>query len=350
MLAEVFLRRTFELARLGLGTTWPNPLVGSVIVKNGRIIGEGYHHQAGLDHAELDALKNCTESPEGSTVYVNLEPCCHTNKKTPPCAQRLIQEKIKKVVICNLDPNPSVNGKGVELLRAHGIEVEYGILESEGEKLNEVFFHAQRTKRPFIHFKVATTLDGRSALSNGESQWISGERSRELVHVMRSHVQGIIVGAQTLRQDHPKLNVRLPGYKGSQPKRIIFTESGHLPLDSHLFTDENRDNTLIFTKNKINIDFHSTQIIHIENLKQAMHELFERKIISLLLEGGPTLAAAFMKEKLINRMTLFMSPSFLGQGRPAIGDFGLTKLNERPFLKNLETTISGEDLLITGTF
>jgi len=149
-----YIKQTFELARLGLGRTWPNPLVGSVIVKNNRVIGQGHHVQYGDAHAEINALKNCTESPEGSTLYVNLEPCCHTDKQTPPCAQRLIKEKIKKVVICNLDPNPKVNGQGVAILRQHGIEVEHGILEEEGEKLNEVFFFHQRSNSSFVHLKL----------------------------------------------------------------------------------------------------------------------------------------------------------------------------------------------------
>lgn len=194
MTYETYIQRTFELAKRGLGKTWPNPLVGAVIVKNGKIIGEGYHKRHGLDHAEVDAIKNCTESPEGATIFVNLEPCCHTNKNTPPCAQRLIQEKIKKVVISNLDPNPLVNGQGIQLLKENGIEVEYGILSDLGEKLNEVFFFSQRNKAPFIHLKLASTLDGKISMPNGESKWITGPIAREYVHELRSGVRRLSLG------------------------------------------------------------------------------------------------------------------------------------------------------------
>jgi diaminohydroxyphosphoribosylaminopyrimidine deaminase/5-amino-6-(5-phosphoribosylamino)uracil reductase len=348
MKQEDFILKTFELAKLGKGMTWPNPLVGAVIVKDGRIIGSGYHHQHGLDHAEVDALKNCTESPVGATVYVNLEPCCHTNKQTPPCAQRLITEKIKKVVICNLDPNPSVNGQGVALLRANGIEVEHGILEEEGEKLNEVFFFAQRNKKPFIHLKLATTLDGMTAMPNGESKWITGEKSREYVHELRSLHQGVIAGAETIRLDDPKLNVRLPHFTGKQPQRIIFSRTGKLPPLAKVFTDELKQQTLIYTVGALSFDFPSENIIRIDSLKEAMSDLFSKKMINLFLEGGSNLATSFIKDDMVNRVSLFMNPSFLGNGKNALSDLGLTKLDDRPFLKQTESRWIDGDLLISG--
>lgn len=345
---QEFILKTFELARRGLGKTWPNPLVGAVIVKDGKIIGQGYHHEYGQVHAEVDALNNCLESAIGSTIYVNLEPCCHTHKQTPPCAQRLIQEKIKKVVICNLDPNPSVNGKGLELLKQNGIDVEYGVLSEEGEKLNEVFFYAQRNKTPFIHLKLATTLDGKIALPSGESQWITSEESRACVHGLRSDHQGVIAGAETIRTDNPKLNVRLPDYSGSQPWRIIFTKSGRLPKTSQIFTDELKEKTLIYTHQETSFDLPSENIIKIESLSQAMQDLYERKFINLFLEGGANLASSFMKENFVNRITLFMNPSFLGAGKSALTDFGLTQLNNRPKLTQMESRRLGEDFIITG--
>lgn len=345
---EDFIRKTFTLATLGKGHTWPNPLVGAVIVKNGRIIAEGFHHKYGSDHAEVDALKNCTESPEGATIYVNLEPCCHTNKQTPPCAQRLILEKIKKVVICNLDPNPSVNGQGVELLKAAGIEVEHGILGQLGENLNEAFFHAQRNKKPFIHLKLASSLDGKTALPSGESQWITGPAARNYVHQMRSEHQGIVVGAETIRKDNPKLNVRLSQYSGIQPYRIIFTKSGKLPADAHVFNDELNHQTLIYTQNKIDFNFPSENIILIKNLSEAMSDLFDRKFISLFLEGGSRLATEFMREGLVQRVSLFFNPSFLGGGQNTLGDFGLEALANKPQLKQIESRWLEGDLLISG--
>lgn len=345
---EKYLQRTIELARKGLGNTWPNPLVGAVIVKDGKVIGEGHHRRHGESHAEVDALENCTESPAGATIYVNLEPCCHTNKVTPPCAQRLIQEKIKKVVIVNLDPNPHVNGKGVELLKAHGIEVEHGLLSEEGEQLNEVFFYAQRSKKPFIHLKLATTLDGKIALPSGESQWITGEKSRSFVHELRSQHQGVIVGAQTVRADNPKLNVRLENFQGKQPWRIVFTEGGNLPADAQLFNDELKHQTLIYTKTNLNLNLPSENIVKISSLSEAMDDLFARKLMNLFLEGGSTLASAFMEEKLINRVSVFMNPSFLGAGKGALSDFGLSSLNERPVLKQIESRWIDDDFFLTG--
>ncbi len=328
---EDLIKRTFELARLGLGTTWPNPLVGAVVVKNGRIIGEGFHRVKGSDHAEIDALKNSVESPEGATIYVNLEPCCHTNKSTPPCAQRLIQEKIKKVVICNLDPHPEVNGKGVELLRAHGIEVEYGILQEEGEKLNEVFFTSQRKRRPFIHLKAATTLDGKTAMPDGESQWITGPEAREYVHHLRSLHQGIIVGGETVRKDNPRLTVRLPEYQGHQPYRIVFTKSGNLPETSHLFTDEFKDRTLVYNDIKVMLD-----------------DLFKKGMINLMLESGPELSGAFIREGLVDRVSLFQNPSFLGEGKSLFGNLNIHGLKTRPRLTQVESRWIGEDHFLTG--
>jgi diaminohydroxyphosphoribosylaminopyrimidine deaminase/5-amino-6-(5-phosphoribosylamino)uracil reductase len=348
MTKEDLIRKTFELAKRGPGTTWPNPMVGAVIVKDDKIIGMGFHHKAGQDHAEIDALKNCSESVAGATLYVNLEPCCHTHKSTPPCAQRLVAEKFKKVVIANLDPNPSVNGQGVELLRANGIEVEHGVLSHEGEILNEVFFLAQRLKRPFIHYKSAATLDGKTALRSGESQWITGEKARLHVHQLRSLHQGIVVGGETLRRDNPKLTVRLPDYQGPAPKRIVFTKSGKLPQGHSLFTDEFKDTTLIYTFNPLSFSFPTNQVKVISSLKEAMDDLFSKKIINLMLEGGRTLASEFYKEQLIDRISLYQNPSFLGEGAGIFNELGLKSLKERPRLANISSQWLGEDHYITG--
>ncbi len=328
---EFFIRQTLELASKGLGATWPNPMVGSVIVKDGRVIGEGHHVRSGEDHAELAAIKNCSESPEGATVYVNLEPCCHTNKKTPPCAQKLILEKVKKVVICNLDPNPLVNGQGVELLRSHGIEVEHGILSAEGERLNEVFFLNQRLKRPFVYLKMASTLDGRIALPSGESKWITGELARAEVHRLRSLHQVVMVGAETVRKDDPKLNVRFPNFHGPQPFRAIISKSGKLPQGAQIFTDELKDKTLIYS-----------------SITEAMDDLWSKKLINIFLEGGPRLAGSFLEAGLVDRVGLFINPSLLGAGPSVIEGQAPHSLEARLRLKSIETSTFSEDLFITG--
>lgn len=328
---QAFIRRTFELARLGYGTTWPNPLVGAVIVKNGKVIAEGFHLKKGEAHAELNAINKATESLAGSTMYVNLEPCCHTNKTTPPCAQRIITEKIAKVVICNLDPNPAVNGKGVELLRTHGIEVEHGILKDEGEKLNEVFFTSQRFKRPFIHFKAASTLDGKIAMPDGESQWITGEDARAEVHRLRSLHQAVITSGETVRRDNPRLTIRTPGYNGEQPWRIIISKRKDFDQKLHVFSDELKERTLLFS-----------------DIDEAMSELFKKNIINCFMEAGPTLASEFMRRSLVDRITLFQNPSFIGHGKSIFDELGLNRLNSRPQLTQVESRWIGNDHMITG--
>ena len=197
---EKYMRECFQLAKKALGKTSPNPLVGCVIVKDQKVIARGYHKKSGLPHAEIEALNSSKEPIAGSTLYCNLEPCCHTNKKTPPCAQRLVQEKPSRVVIANLDPNPEVAGKGVKLLRENGIEVLTGVLEEQGELLNEVFFTAMRKQRPFIHLKWAQGLDGRTALPNGSSKWITGEKARLRVHKERELYDAIVIGKKTFRR------------------------------------------------------------------------------------------------------------------------------------------------------
>ncbi len=345
---EAFIRRTFELARRGLGTTWPNPLVGAVIVKDGRIIAEGSHMRPGGPHAELAAIEAAQESVVGSTLYANLEPCSHTNKLTPPCAQRLVKEGIRKVVISNLDPNPQVNGQGIALLQAHGIEVVHGILAPEGEKLNEVFFLAQREQRPFLHLKVAASLDGKMSLPSGESQWITGPEARAHVHELRAQHQAILIGGQTLRRDNPRLTVRIPGYTAAQPWRVVVTRSGGLPEAASLFQDEHRARTLVYTVAPLNFPFPETQVTRVRNLRDVLADLFRRKIIYVMLECGPALASEVLREKLLDRMTLFQSPTVIGQGQGIFNDFTVEELSLRPRLTDIETRWIGGDQLISG--
>jgi diaminohydroxyphosphoribosylaminopyrimidine deaminase/5-amino-6-(5-phosphoribosylamino)uracil reductase len=345
---EELIRTTFSLARRGLGMTWPNPLVGAVVVKDGRVIGMGFHRFYGGDHAEVDALKNCSESPAGATVYVNLEPCCHTNKQTPPCAQFLIREKVRKVVISNLDPNPAVNGAGVRLLREAGIDVVTGVLEEEGELVNEAFFHSQRTGLPFVHMKMGTTLDGRIALANGDSRWITGEAAREDVQRLRSQHQAILVGAETARKDDPMLTVRLPGYAGTQPRRVVFTQHGDLPATLKLFTDEHRERSLVYTERPLKRPLPGIEVIEIRNLEEALRDLSKRKLVNVLLEGGSHLAGSFLQAGLINRVTLYLNPSFLGEGPGAVSNIGVPRLDLRPKLRNVQINWIGEDLMLTG--
>lgn len=348
MTKEDLIKKTFELAKKGLGTTWPNPLVGAILIKDNKVIGVGYHRKSGQDHAEIEALKSCKESPEGATLYVNLEPCCHTNKQTPPCAQRLVDEKIKKVIISTLDPNPEVNGKGVKFLQDNGVEVEYGILEELGQDLNEVFIVAQKFHRPFVNFKSAITLDGKTALTNGESQWITSESSREHAHGLRALHQAIIVGGETVRKDDPKLTVRIPDFKGTQPYRVVLTKNGDLPPGSALFTDEYKDRTLIYTESDLKFDFPKEQVIKITSLKEMMDDLYSRKIINVMLESGPNLATEFFKAGYVDRVSIYQNPSFIGSGQEILSDLDVKSLSERPKLKKIDFQWLSEDIFLTG--
>lgn len=347
---EEFMRRAFMLSQKAEGKNFPNPMVGAVIVREGRIIGEGYHTQCGSHHAEIEAILSATEDVSGADIYVTLEPCCHTNKQTPPCAQRLIKEKFKRVFIANLDPNPHVNGGGVKLLEEAGIEVHTGILKDLGEEINEVFFHAQSTKLPFVNLKLAQSLDGKIALKNGESQWITGVQARTHAHHQRSLHQAVIVGANTVRFDNPKLNVRLDNYKGDQPHRVVFTKSGNLDFSSHLFTDELKDKTIIYTETKISTPLKSENVVLITSLTDALNDLYQRKIINLYLEGGATLAGEFLFQKLVNRLSLYLAPTILGEGLNSIKGLNLNSLDERLDLYGITQKALGRDIYLTAKF
>ena len=328
-----FMGRALELARQARGRTWPNPMVGCVIVRDGRVLSEGFHAEAGQAHAEADALARASEPVDGATLYVNLEPCCHTHKRTPPCAQALIRAGIARVVIANIDPNPAVSGGGIALLREAGIEVITGILAEDGERLNEVFFHRQRSGLPFVHLKLASTLDGRIAMPDGQSQWITGEAARAHAHQLRAEHAAIAIGAGTLRTDNPRLTVRLPGFERQQPQRIIFSRSGKLPADAHVFTDADAARTRVFAGTP---------------LPEALAMLAEDGVCNLLLEGGAGLAASFLQAGLVQRVSHYLNPSYLGDGLPALAGYGLTELSHRLHLKHVEYSPLGDDLVLTG--
>ena len=231
MAEEQFMKRAIELAKQGVGWTAPNPLVGAVVVKNGRVIGEGYHRKYGELHAERNALAACTEDPAGATLYVTLEPCCHYGK-TPPCTEIIIEKKIAKVVIGSRDPNPKVAGKGARILREHGINVVEDYMREACDALNPVFFHYITTKTPYVVLKFAMTLDGKIATRTGASKWITGEAARNHVHQLRGRYAGILAGIGTVLADDPMLNCRIDG--AHQPLRIILDSHLRIPMGSRL--------------------------------------------------------------------------------------------------------------------
>jgi diaminohydroxyphosphoribosylaminopyrimidine deaminase/5-amino-6-(5-phosphoribosylamino)uracil reductase len=351
---ERFMRRCFELARQGTGRVSPNPLVGVVIVKNGKIIGEGFHERHGGAHAEPNAFRNASEDVTGATLYTNLEPCCHTKKLTPPCAPLVIEKKIAHVVICNLDPNPAVAGQGADQLRAAGIEVTTNVLEQEGEALNEIFFHRMRSGRPLVHLKSAATLDGKTALPSGESKWITGPEARSDGHRGRLAHDAVVVGAETIREDDPALTVRLPGFVPERmPFRVVLTRSGVLPRDAQVFSDEFRHRTLVVTGPVTKIEvLPPQQVVRLSILEPFPFEEFYRKLAehgihSLFLEGGAKLHSLFLQHKQVDRLSLYFAPKIMGVGR-AMFSHHSDSMDDLTVLENSEILMLGPDIKLTA--
>lgn len=324
------MKRALQLAKKGMGKTSPNPMVGAVIVKNNKIIGQGYHHAAGLAHAEALALQQAGKHAQGADLYVTLEPCVHIGR-TPPCVDAIIQAGIKHVHIATLDPNLIVFGKGKKMLEKAGIHVVVGELEKEAQQLNEVFITYHTKKRPFIIAKWAMTMDGKIATHTGDAKWISSEKSRKFVHQLRSRVDAVLVGVGTVIKDNPQLTVRLPHYTGKQPLRIILDRSGQTSVDSNVL--KNPDNTFIFQD---------------DNVSSLMKLLYERNILSVLVEGGGTVLASFFEHKLVDKIYAFITPKIIG-GKDAITPVegtGVSSIDQALQLKNMKVKKIGSDLCV----
>ena len=359
---EKYMQMALELAIKGTGKVAPNPLVGSVIVKNDKVIAKGYHAQVGFAHAEADALNNARQSVVGATLYCNLEPCCHTNKRTPPCAPSISDAGIKKVVIANLDPNPEVAGKGVKFLREQGIEVITGICAQEGYALNEIFFTAISHKRAFVQLKMAQTLDGKMATSTGDSKWITSEESRKLVHQHRLNYDAIVIGANTARTDDPSLTVRL---EKTWPKiRLVLTQSGELPSELKIFNDEYRDYTwLVVPEGKTSKYQHLHCPIIANSLDPvATHDSFDsfdllalRRIVydklgitSLYVEGGAQLHSHFIKQQAYDRISVFIAPKIIGAYQNTIRNLEIPFMQQAINFHNAQWKQVGPDMYFTG--
>jgi len=351
---EEYMKRALQLARRGRGKVSPNPLVGAVIVRAGRIIAEGYHRKFGADHAEIDAIKRASGGVRGATMYVNLEPCCHRGK-TPPCVDTMIEQGIKQVVIATLDPNPFVNGKGAQILRDHGIEVVEGVLEQEARALNEVYLHHTQTGLPFVTVKYAQSLDGRIATSQGNARWISSEASRKFAHRLRARHDAIMVGIGTVLADDPLLTVRL--VKGRNPLRICLDSRLRIPAHSKLLQDEGR--TLIATTEKhgkhkaATIEKEGKEILVVPRgahgrveLRPLMKQLAGWGVSSLLVEGGKQVITSLLKEGLVNRMVVITAPLILGKGIEGIGDLGITDLERAIRPTSYQVRRAGEDVIV----
>jgi diaminohydroxyphosphoribosylaminopyrimidine deaminase/5-amino-6-(5-phosphoribosylamino)uracil reductase len=356
-----YMRKVLELARMGSGYTSPNPLVGTVIVKNDRVIAEGYHQHYGEKHAEIMAIDAASESVADATLYCNLEPCINNipNKKTPPCSERIIQEKIKRIVIATVDPNPFVNGKGINLLRQHQLQVDIGILRDEAIQLNEKYFVYIKNSRPFIHLKIAQSLDGRIATQHGNSKWITNQNALRRVHQWRSEYDAVLVGINTVVKDNPSLNVRL--VEGRNPYRIILDDHLQISLNSHLIADKDSHKTIIFTskpeedakarklaKQGIRL-FHLTDNQQkFMDLKKVLELLTDLKITSLLVEGGGEIFTSFIKQKLFDKVSFFIAPMMIGTGVQSVGDLGIESLVDAVKLKNVKIEILDQQAIIEG--
>ncbi len=313
---EVFMRRALELALMGQGNVSPNPMVGSVVVHDGRIIGEGWHNRYGEMHAEVNALNSVKEQDllKESTVYVSLEPCSHTGK-TPPCADLLIRHGVKKVVVANLDSNPLVSGSGIKKLRASGIEVVTGILDQEGRELNKRFFTYMEKQRPYIVLKWAETSDGFIAKENHDSKWISNEYSRQLTHKWRSEEDSILVGAKTAVHDNPQLNVR--DWSGRNPVRIVIDRFLKLSNTLHLFDKKQRTIVYNVLKHEEHTNLSLVRIDEEDFLGNLLRDLYKQNIQSVLVEGGAMTLNGFIEGGLWDEARVFQSPRLFEKGIPA---------------------------------
>lgn len=310
---ETFMRRALTLASHGKGLVSPNPLVGCVIVHEGKIIGEGWHKHYGGPHAEVNAVANVADKTllNKSTVFVTLEPCSHFGK-TPPCADLLIAEKVQKVVVANLDTNPLVSGEGIRKLRAAGIEVVTGILDKEARELNKRFFTAIERKRPYIILKWAQTSDGFVARENYDSKWISNEYSRQLVHRWRTEEDAVLVGMKTAQHDNPQLNVR--DWTGRNPTRIVIDRFLKLSPKLHLFDGKQKTicyNLMLHEEHENNLRIRIPEVNFLESL---IEDLYKRKIHSVIIEGGAQTLAAFINANLWDEARIFISPQQFGKG------------------------------------
>ncbi len=356
MLDKEYLRRALKLARKGLGKTSPNPVVGAVIVKEDRIIGQGYHHQFGGNHAEVNAFQSASESTNGATLYVTLEPCCY-HGKTPPCVDAIIRNKIGRVVIGTLDPNPRVNGKGVEILKRHGIETEVGVLEAECRNLNAAHFKYMTTGLPLVTLKFAQTLDGRIATATGDSQWISSEKFRRLAHQLRATSDAVMVGIDTVLADDPRLTVRL--VKGKNPTRIILDTRLRIPLDARVVRDGKTAPTIIATtshadeKKSSRLNEMGIEVLVVReddageiDLRHLLRLLGERGVSSLLVEGGAGVITSLLHQNLADRMVVAVAPKITGKGIEAVGELKICELGQAIKLSFRRIYRLGEDLVI----
>ena len=357
------MQRALDLAQQAKGRTSPNPLVGAVIVKDEKIIGEGYHQKAGTPHAEVHALNAAGEAAKGATLYTNLEPCCHWGR-TPPCTEALIQAGIAQVYVAEVDPNPSVASKGIQQLQNAGINVHVGICRQEASDLNEVHRKYIQMGKPFVILKTAMSLDGKIATASGESQWITSEASRQRGHEVRDAVDAILVGRGTVARDDPALTTRLHNREGQDATRIVLDSHGRTRADARIFNPDSEAGVIVAVTSEApskNIDAlekagaevltvpaaHGNQVC----FKRLMEILGKREITSVLIEGGSEINASAVAAGIVDKVMCFIAPKLIGgQDAPGpIGGVGIHSLTEAVNLRRMSVTpIPEHDILIEG--
>jgi diaminohydroxyphosphoribosylaminopyrimidine deaminase / 5-amino-6-(5-phosphoribosylamino)uracil reductase len=355
-----WMRTALALARRGLGAVWPNPAVGCVIVNEGRVVGRGWTQTGGRPHAETEALRRARQAARGATAYVSLEPCCHWGR-TPPCVDALIDAGVRRVVVAAQDPDPRVAGNGIARLRAAGLEVDAGLGAEEATEINAGFLTRLALGRPLVTLKLATSLDGRIATANAESQWITGPPARERGHALRAAHDAIMVGTGTVLADDPRLTCRLPGLGHRSPVRVVLDRHLRIPLSAGVIANARQTPTWILTLRSadaarraallaagvilIDVDPDASGLI---NLIAAMAALGERGVTRLLVEGGARLAAALLHARLVDRLAWVHAPLLIGgDGTSAVAALSLDRLADAPGFERLSVARLGDDVLTT---
>jgi diaminohydroxyphosphoribosylaminopyrimidine deaminase/5-amino-6-(5-phosphoribosylamino)uracil reductase len=356
-----WMRRALELAASARGRTSPNPMVGAVIVTDGRVVGEGFHAYAGSDHAEVAALREAGSAAAEGTLYVSLEPCCH-HGRTPPCADQIVSAGIRRVVAACEDPNPSVSGRGIALLREAGVTVEVGLLGEEATRLNEAFFKHIRTGVPFVTLKVAASLDGKIATRTGESRWITGESARRRVHQLRNEADAVLVGIGTVLRDDPLLTTRLGIADQRDPIRVLVDNLARLPLRAKAVNRASTAPTILAVsqmapRSKLEaIEREGVQVIVVENsprrvsLERLMEALGKRGILSVMIEGGAEINASALREGVVDKVLVFLAPILIGgKSTPtAVGGDGIESLGQALRLHDVRIERFDGDILVEG--
>lgn len=353
---EKYMRQALRLARRGLGKTSPNPMVGAVIVKSDRVIGQGYHRYFGGNHAEVDAINNTTEDVSGATMYVTLEPCCHYGK-TPPCVEAIIRNNIGKVVIGMLDPYPEMRGKSLKIFKQHGIETRVGVLEEACRALNEVYLKYTTTGVPFVTMKFAQTLDGRIATASGASRWISSPPSLKLAHRLRAHHDAILAGIGNVLKDDPELTTRL--VKGRNPTRVILDSKLRIPLGAKVLTNQEAARTLVSAtpaaekKKLAALREMGIEVLTVPpdadgrvDISELLKTLAQRQISSVLVEGGGETITSFLRLGLADKLVAIIAPKILGKGTDSIGELNITEISKAVKLSFEKVYRSGEDIVV----